>query len=173
MTCARDNWGVVTRFCDTFQMSLAPYTTVVDDCFDDNNPSRTAASRTVRRGGSASTLCSHKVALSRMPTVASVREFSLFILAATASVFYRLDVVENTDSNPNQTCEPDPVEDRLSAEEYLEMEDGELWEMLVNGKGIGLCNIRVAGPGEDTDLYAYSGVVNDEGDHGYPGKHAG
>lgn len=76
-------------------------------------------------------------------------------------------------SNPNQSCEPDAVEDRLPALNYLNMDDEELWELLVNGKGIGLCNIRVAGPGEETDLYAYSGVLNDEGDHGYPGMHAG
>lgn len=109
---------------------------------------------------------------SRMPTLASICEFPVHF-DALRLVFYFPDGVVNTDSNPNQSCEPDPVEDRLSAEAYLEMEDSELWEMLVNGKGIGLCNIRVAGPGEDTDLYAYSGVLNDEGDHGYPGKHAG
>lgn len=77
------------------------------------------------------------------------------------------------DSNPNQSCEPDAVEDRLSAERYLYQDDEELWELLVNGKGIGLCNIRVAGAGEETDLYAYSGVLNDEGNHGYPGMHDG
>lgn len=78
-----------------------------------------------------------------------------------------------SDSNPNQSCEPDAVEDRLSAERYLYQDDEELWELLVNGKGIGLCNIRVAGAGEETDLYAYSGVLNDEGNHGYPGMHDG
>lgn len=63
---------------------------------------------------------------------------------------------------------------RLSASTYLYRSDEELWDLLVNGKGIGLCNIRVAGEGEDTDLYAYSGVMQPEGNHGYPdGANAG
>lgn len=60
------------------------------------------------------------------------------------------------------------MEDRLSAGTYLNMTDDELWELLVNGKGIGLCNIRVAGAGEETDLYVYTGTAFD-GDHGHPG----
>lgn len=39
------------------------------------------------------------------------------------------------------------------------MADDELWELLVNGKGIGLCNIRVAWAGEPTDLYVHTGIA--------------
>lgn len=64
--------------------------------------------------------------------------------------------------------------DRKSADFYLSKTDDELWELLVNGKGVGLCNIRVAGEGEATDLYAYTGYLRFEGNHGYPdGKNAG
>lgn len=34
-----------------------------------------------------------------------------------------------------------------------------MWELFVNGKGIGLCNVHVAASGEDTDLWAYSGIL--------------
>lgn len=54
------------------------------------------------------------------------------------------------------------------------MTDDELWDLLVNGKGVGLCNIHVDNGSEETDLYAYSGVLQAEGNHGYPdGVHAG